>query len=819
MVGKKKKPRFQQPDDVFSSGPFTVARFGTDVVFQSNFKPGEAEKFQKNLAEHYSEIVHEIDTLVSEIAVLIAELPAEKLLHRAWGEIAASQLILRSESETAMEDPIALRMLDYVQSVIAGVPPAHTQRQEVTEEEWAALRKKVGALFQKVTVDYQLNRRAKNKAEDSNFNEAIDKFNYSSQIYWCYIRGKRYQVHAPDYLRQRFHPHSSVIQELFGLSSEQFVDALIEICNALSYGYMDAFDSMDDFRRDTLEALEKKIASQPDSSEQDLQEMMNEVVRENNWEERRDEVFGRLLGTDLFDIQKMTALPEKLLDELTWSPGEDIEFYAEGEFRGWPLRIWPVFKRPFIRVNGRYYCFDLYSLLDNIYRVMQRTILRLKPAYCETWNSIQKDLSENFPFEYFARILPGAKVLKPVYYRGKTEAGTTDWCETDGLLMYDDHLFVIEVKAGAFTYTPPATDIHAWLKSLDNLVLKPITQGKRFIKYLMSADKVPLFNEKHEQIGELCKSEIRHVTICAVTLDPFTEIAAQVQHLHKIGMDIGTEPVWSLSVDDLQIYADVFENPLLFLHYVEQRMCAFRSDVVRCNDEIDHLGLYLIHNHYSSHVEDIHSQSGAHIQFTGYSEDVDKFFHDRLLDPDTPCPLRQKMPARLFEIVQLLSQSAGAGRARVASYLLDLNDDSRRNISDFIDTELANQQATKQARPFSTHGNNINLTVFCWKAGCVTRDATQALENARSILLINNDSERLLLELTFADNCMLEDVSWHWVDLSGIPRHALPRLQARAERFRRDRVNKARVQKRKIGRNEPCPCGSGQKYKKCCIGR
>lgn len=24
-------------------------------------------------------------------------------------------------------------------------------------------------------------------------------------------------------------------------------------------------------------------------------------------------------------------------------------------------------------------------------------------------------------------------------------------------------------------------------------------------------------------------------------------------------------------------------------------------------------------------------------------------------------------------------------------------------------------------------------------------------------------------------------------------------------------------QKRKAGRNEPCPCGSGKKYKKCCL--
>lgn len=27
------------------------------------------------------------------------------------------------------------------------------------------------------------------------------------------------------------------------------------------------------------------------------------------------------------------------------------------------------------------------------------------------------------------------------------------------------------------------------------------------------------------------------------------------------------------------------------------------------------------------------------------------------------------------------------------------------------------------------------------------------------------------------------------------------------------------VRSAKVGRNEPCPCGSGQKYKKCCLAR
>jgi preprotein translocase subunit SecA len=47
----------------------------------------------------------------------------------------------------------------------------------------------------------------------------------------------------------------------------------------------------------------------------------------------------------------------------------------------------------------------------------------------------------------------------------------------------------------------------------------------------------------------------------------------------------------------------------------------------------------------------------------------------------------------------------------------------------------------------------------------------------------------------------------------------------RHRRYEREEINCAAVadkqkpvqaSSRKIGRNEPCPCGSGKKYKKCC---
>lgn len=36
------------------------------------------------------------------------------------------------------------------------------------------------------------------------------------------------------------------------------------------------------------------------------------------------------------------------------------------------------------------------------------------------------------------------------------------------------------------------------------------------------------------------------------------------------------------------------------------------------------------------------------------------------------------------------------------------------------------------------------------------------------------------------------------------------------EEIRKEKVDTMRYEQAKVGRNEPCPCGSGKKYKKCC---
>ena len=71
------------------------------------------------------------------------------------------------------------------------------------------------------------------------------------------------------------------------------------------------------------------------------------------------------------------------------------------------------------------------------------------------------------------------------------------------------------------------------------------------------------------------------------------------------------------------------------------------------------------------------------------------------------------MPAKLAEIVQFLSTNEIVGRAELSAYILDLDDDTRKGISDAISAELIAQPITKRPKPYSSYGE-VTFTIFCY---------------------------------------------------------------------------------------------------------
>lgn len=808
-----KKSKTIQPDDYLSVGPLQMARYGKNIVYQTNWPEGKFEEMQEKLVERYPEVVRDIENTICKIVDIVTVLPPEKVLQRAWGEMAVRHMGMASESDADSDDAVSLRMVDYLQSVIASVKPKNSPKDEIEEDDWKALRASVEELFNKLNIDYQICQTALRRKQNPDFNIEYEEFYYKAQMYWCNIRGFRYLCHEEEHFIDLVSPHSDILGALFGITAEQLITEISKIQHALTRGIIEAGLELKEFQKVTMDALEPLLMETEQSTQDEIRELMAGVIRDNGWEEWQEDVFGRFLGLDLFDLAKVTQIPPSLLNELSWEQGQDVEFFADGEFKGWPLRIWPIFKRPFIKLNDRYYCFDLYSLLDNFYRVLQKRLVALNEAYRTEWNKKQKEISEELPFKYLLKLLPGAKIYRSVYYRWHTgDTGNKQWCEADGLLVYDDHLFIIEVKSGAFTYTSPANDFPAYIESIKNLVLKPAVQGKRFVEYLKSEKTVSIFDEDHSQVGQLSNADFRHITICPITLDTFTELAAQSQHLKALGVDVGDFPVWSISIDDLRVYSDIFTNPLIFLHFVEQRMRGFKSDIIQTDDELDHLGLYIKHNVYTQYAKELQADSKAQLKFIGYRSDVDKFFTEKLHEPSIPSPLNQEMPEHLVEIIRVLSEGGKQGRSSVASYLLDCGGSWRNNIADSIGKTLASQKIHQRPLPLSTYGD-IKLTIFCWQDPFLPRNEELAIDHSRAAMLVTGDNQRLMLELFFTAEGVLKGVEWANITMSDVSDSDMERLKSIAATLKTRRIEKAG----KIGRNDPCPCGSGKKYKKCCI--
>jgi preprotein translocase subunit SecA len=805
-MGKRRKSGLTgpTPDDYFASGPIEMARFGKNMVMRSRLTESQHKAMQARMVEMFPQVVAKIDSTVASIADQIARLPADRMLHRGWWEFAALAI---TKGSADVEEAGALRMIDYVQSVIAAVPPAANQANELTDSDWAKLQSDIRRLFQQITINYQSCLTATRKAANPELDMALEEFRFRAEGMWMHVRGKRYQPHERIALADLLEPHSDVLERLFGIDAPALVAEFDKILVKLTSGAGDAMLAMKQLQIDSVERMEK-LAELPGMD-------TIAALREKLWDDpefaaRRDSVMGEVIGVDLFDVAKITNLPANLVDALTWNPGEEDSFFASGKFSGWPLRIWPTMLRPFIRLENRALCFDMWSLFDNIYRALQRIVCRLEPSYREVWNSRQKVVTEELPFTYFAKLLPGMQRFDAVNYLWKSGAGKPQWHECDGLIIYDDHLFVIEVKAGAFTYTSPATDLEAHLASLKGLLEAPATQGARFLDYLESADEVAIADNDRTEVARIRRTDFRHVTVVAITLDAFTELAARAQHLKNVGIDVGERPVWSLSIDDLRVYADLFDNPLTFLHFVEQRILAAQNERVDLNDEVDHFGLYVAQNNYAQFASEF--APNDKVNFNGFRTPVDEFYAN-VAYGETPILPRQDMPSRIAEIVEVLAASNKSGRSQAASFVLDAGGELRSSLADGIENQLVGNISLGRQRPLLFSGEQPFSV--CTSSPAVPRDATKALEYVRSLVAANGEECRFLIELEYDGDSVLQDIHWQHVSLSGIAPASVAVAHAEGQRLRRVRLANAKAAG-KISVNSPCPCGSGKKYKKCC---
>ena len=784
-----------KPDRYFNNGIFEMAQIGNNVYLKNIVPQAQHTKAMASVAEKCPELKTQIDSLVLEIkeAVLLCE--PLKLLQFLQFQFLQSMIGVTSESQQiGLEYLSCQRSVEYIQSIYvsckAEKPIIEDTDNSVLYNQISA---KIDELFSLVHQYYMalgIKYKLEEKIDDALLNELIQaQFMYG-------VRGNRYQFLEKDYYSYLLSSHDSIFQQLFGIGAENVVDGISKIQYALSQGKFAPFNRL-------MQMFNELQDTDPENIEKEM---------ESHREERK-KLASQFFGYELNDICKITGWPQTFAKSLSFSLGEDTSFFSHAEYPGWPIIDLPIHKRPFIEIDGCYYCFDYFSFVDHFYRAIQKMISREAKEY--DWNKNQQKASENMVADLFRKILPGCTVYENNYYPHTTSLKQMN--ENDLLIQYYDTLFIIEVKAGSFVYTAPLTDFEQHIKSYKKLIEEPDTQCERTFGYLKSYTSAKLYNIDKTEKATIDMGAVEDIYMFSITVDNINVFASKAE---KISFLKHGNSTISIAVDDLMVYQNYFGSPLKFLHFLSQRKAATINPRIAPDDELDHLGMYIAHNCYSLYFG---KDKNVKLNLVGYREDLDTYF-SQLYHPDlSPTKPQQRIPEFIDKIIAFLDSCDLQNKVRISNYLLNFSTDAREQLEDIINGTLVRQKEIGHSIAYSTAGNtedSLRYTLFIEQPGIKNSPYDERVEYALSTMLWNTEKNRTLICIRVdKDNAILGIDYEVFYDERILEEKRKKLFLIGADRAKQRVEKYCQQYGKKIGRNQICPCGSGKKYKHCCEGK
>ncbi|MCT0451021.1 MULTISPECIES: YecA family protein [Lactococcus] len=755
------------------------------------------EEASTDLNKEYLLIKNEIDRNIVDIRTKILQCNPLQLLHYAFTQrnsisILSSMTWEKDNGSTFSSigdaedlDDIAIQRLpEYIQSVLASSTPLPS----ISNINYESLFQEISSDFYHIMelifrFYYIWSMNLENLNPDLTFDER--KFLVETQLLYL-VRGKRHQIHEIEYLKELLLPHEDIFQILFKMSVDDITEGIKNLEYSLSQGGIESFKEIMDIFEKREEGTENKDYS--------------------------SKVADNAFGVGLKNVANVTHWPIKFIEALSWNIGEDKSFFDNKDFSGWPIIDLPTSKRPFITIDDVSYCFDYYSLLDNFYRALQKMIRRIDKNY--NWSDNQQIASENMVEKMFQNILPNCTTFKSNYYYPNNQK---DYAENDLLVLYDDTLFIVEVKAGSFVYTAPMLDYNAHVNSYQALIEKADQQCSRFKKYLMK-NSSSLIYDSHKNIkSSINMNNFSKIYTITVTMDNINSIATKAEKMSFLNLE--GESV-SLAIDDLMIYRDYFNSPLKFLHFLKERVLVTKEPKFQFNDEMEHLGLYKNHNCYHLIANDIPDDTVA--TFNQYRIEIDNYFSQlyhkslNLLKPE------QSISDLINQILTYLEKNEIRNRSEFANYLLDLSTTAKEEFCTRIYALIEKQKKLKRelllksnertdGAPGYTcfvHQKSIPLTLYKDR-----RDSTLAS------LVWNEEHRRYLIDIFFNEDKIFEKIEFIKFNKNSILDDELCGLKKIGEDSARRLVQRAKQINKSVGRNDLCPCGTGKKFKNCCLKR
>ncbi|WP_109078365.1 SEC-C metal-binding domain-containing protein [Aggregatibacter kilianii] len=490
----------------------------------------------------------------------------------------------------------------------------------------------------------------------------------------------------------------------------------------------------------------------------------------------------------------------KIIDSFTLSQNVQVSnFNSIGSFN--PTNAYPIISLG----NGSYLLFQYYSLVEALYET---------PFFWFNSDLNYKDIAmvnrgsftEEFSYEKLKFVFGEDNVFKNVDIK---DTNSNKLGEIDVLVIFGNRAIILQAKSKKLTIPARQGNDKALSDDFQKAIQASYDQAVECGKLLLdSKNNLILPSGKMKSMSR----DFIEIYPISIVSDHYPALATQArQFLKQVKHEI-IQPAFVIDIFTLDVITEMLKTPLYFLSYINRR--SILTEKVMANHELTILAyhlksnLYLLEEHTMLQLDD---NLGAELDFvmlsrrTGLSE---KYDIDGILT---------KYKGTFFErLIKSIEWNPKPQTIDLGFELLMLNEETVSMLNKSID----------KIRQASLQDGKLHDLVLTFdkqdSKGVIVHCTNEPDEIAMPKLIKHCEIRKYKHRANswYGIAIDIENAKLRFGVNKNYPWEKSDKMEQVLDVFpfsKKFIFSSPLIKKNKIGRNDPCPCGSGKKFKKCCI--
>ena len=449
---------------------------------------------------------------------------------------------------------------------------------------------------------------------------------------------------------------------------------------------------------------------------------------------------------------------------------------------------------------GTYILFQAYSFYEALYESPFYWMIK-DDSYRDTAFKHRGDFTEEFSAKCLARVFGEKHTHSNVIIE---ENAATTAGEIDNLILFGNRAIVVQVKSKRLTLEARKGNDGAIQKDFSASIADSYHQALECAAHLLRRD-MRFVNKNGKQIK---LPHLKKIYLLCLVSDHYPSLSFQVGRFLAPVISKEIPAPFVADVFTLDVMTEMLDSPLHLLSYVDRRTAY--GDRVIAGHELTNLACHLISNLWLSDSTDVMWVTD---EICGSLNAAIAVRRDGVPGERTPPGILTLMKGSAYDrLVSQLDNDPRGDLVDLGMMLLKMSSESASQLSQGLEYVREQARATREHSNVTMgSGKDSGITVHCRYRP-------------------NPESPRLLQEHVLAKKYQQKAPSWFGIGIHPEDGSLLYGYNAEFEWEENAELEEAsrslssdlgiqfvdgKPRKRKVGRNDPCPCGSGKKFKKC----